>query len=243
MKILRPFQLGTWLSIGSPVIAELAAECGFDWVLFDLEHGCATDAAIPDQLRALKGTDTRAIVRVGAPHPDLIGRLLDWGADGIMVPHVRSAAEAAAIVESMRYAPDGHRGMSRSARAYGYGLRPPSKAEPVREATLMVQIENIEGVQHATEIAAVEGVDVLFIGPADLQFDLQARANAAAPDYANCLHQVVNAARASGKSAGILIRERNELQVHLGLGFRQIAIDSDLSLLRKGYKEILQNAT
>lgn len=243
MKILRSFQLGTWLSIGSPVIAELAAECGFDWVLLDLEHGCATDAALPDQLRALKGTGTQAIVRVGAPHSDLISRVLDWGADGIMVPHVKSAAEATAIVQSMRYAPLGHRGMSRSSRVYGYGLKPPSNSEPIRQAMLMAQIENIEGVQNAAEIAAVDGVDVLFVGPADLQFDLKARANAAAPDYANCLHQVVNAARNAGKSSGILVRERNELQVHLGLGFRHIAIDSDLALLRKGYKDILQNAT
>ena len=88
--------IGTWLSVGSPVIAEVAALCGFDWVLLDLEHGSAPEAAIPDQLRALRGSQTKGIVRVGAPHPDLIARVLDWGADGVMVPHVNSVAEAAA---------------------------------------------------------------------------------------------------------------------------------------------------
>ena len=92
--------LGTWLSIGSPVIAELAAQCGFDWVLLDLEHGCGTEATILPQIQAIRGTATSAIVRVGAPHPELIARVLDWGAHGIMVPHVNSAAEAEGIVRA-----------------------------------------------------------------------------------------------------------------------------------------------
>ena len=71
--------IGTFLSIGSPAVTELAAECGFDWVLIDLEHGCESEAALPDQLRALRGSNTIAIVRVSAPHPDLIARVLDWG--------------------------------------------------------------------------------------------------------------------------------------------------------------------
>ena len=91
-------RLGTWLSIGSPAIAELAGLCGFDWVLLDLEHGCETEAALPNQIRALRGSHTQAIVRVGAPHPDLISRVLDWGANGIMVPHVNSAAQAEATI-------------------------------------------------------------------------------------------------------------------------------------------------
>ncbi len=106
-----PPSIGTWLSTGSPVIAELAALSGFDWVLLDLEHGNESEAALPNQLRGLRGSRTRGIVRVGAPHADLISRVLDWGAHGIMVPHVNSAAEAARIVQSAHYAP-------RSARAF-----------------------------------------------------------------------------------------------------------------------------
>ena len=102
--------LGTWLSIGSPVIAELAADSGFDWLLFDLEHGSGSEAALLPQLQAIRGTDTAGIVRVGAPHPDLIARVLDWGAQGIMVPHVNSAAEASNIVQAAHYPPRGSRG-------------------------------------------------------------------------------------------------------------------------------------
>ena len=91
----EPF-IGTWLSLGSPIIAELASASGFDWLLFDLEHGTHSDAVLMGNLQAIKGTAAMAIVRVGAPHPDLILRALDWGSAGIMLPHVESAAEAEA---------------------------------------------------------------------------------------------------------------------------------------------------
>ena len=103
--------IGTWLSLASPVVAEVAAESGFDWVLIDLEHGCESEAALPNQLRALRGSDTLAIVRVSAPHPDLIARVLDWGAHGIMIPHVNSVAEARHCVDAATYPPQGHRGV------------------------------------------------------------------------------------------------------------------------------------
>ena len=232
-KVLR---LGTFLSIGSPAIAELAAESGFDWVLIDLEHGCESDGGLPHQLRALRGSRTKAIVRVGAPHAELISRVLDWGADGIMVPHVNSAAEAEAIVQAAHYAPRGHRGFSRTVRAYGYGLRPPGDKMPA--PLLMAQIESVVGVTHAAEIARVEGVDVLFVGPADLQFDLKHQP-ASEQDYASCLRSVVAAAEAEGKAAGILVRELADLHSHVDLGFTHIAVDSDLSILRNAYRQVL----
>lgn len=232
-------QLGTWLSLGSPVVAELAATSGFDWLLFDLEHGCGTEATLLPQLQAIRGTAAAAIVRVGAPQADLIGRVLDWGADGIMVPHISSAEEAAACVRAMRYPPLGGRGVSRSVRAYGYGLRPFAPAAPL----FMAQIETIEAVERAAEIAQVDGVDVLFVGPADLQFDLQARTEKATRDFAACLAHVAVSAAAAGKACGLLLRDRAELPRMLELGFTCIAIDSDLGLLRAGYQNILTHTS
>lgn len=231
--------LGTWLSVGSPVIAELAALCGFDWVLLDLEHGSASEATLPDQLRALRGRPTKGIVRVGAPHGDLIARVLDWGADGIMVPHVNSVAEAKSIVQAAHYVPRGHRGYSRTVRAYDYGLRSPDEA-PM--PLIMTQIETIEGVSHAADIARVDGVDVLFAGPADLQFDLKNRPGSAPGDYAYCLQMVVAAARDAGKAAGILVRDPADVAHHRDLGFTYIAVDSDLSILRKAWLQTLQES-
>lgn len=228
-------RLGTWLSSGSPAIAELIGLSGFDWVLLDLEHGCESEAALPHQLRALRGSRTAPIVRVGAPHADLIARVLDWGAQGIMVPHVNSAAQAESIVQAAHYAPRGHRGLSRTVRAYDYGLNPPGPETP--PPLILAQIETIEGVEHAAEIARVDGIDVLFVGPADLQFDLKNRAASAPRGYQQCLTSVAAAARAAGKAAGILVRDQADLQPHRDLGFTHIAVDSDLAILRKAYQQ------
>lgn len=225
--------LGTWMSLGSPVVAELAAQCGFDWLLFDLEHGCGSEAALLPQLQAIRGTDTAAIVRVGAPHADLIARVLDWGADGIMVPHVSSAAEAEACVQAAHYAPRGRRGFSRSVRAHGYGLRPPSTEPPL----IFAQIENIEGVENVHAIADVDGIDVLFVGPADLRFDLEARPALATRDFDACLREVAAAA----KPGGILLRDRAEANKLRALGFTHIACDSDLGILRTAYQNIVSH--
>jgi 2-dehydro-3-deoxyglucarate aldolase/4-hydroxy-2-oxoheptanedioate aldolase len=229
--------LGTWLSIGSPVVAELAADSGFGWLLFDLEHGCALEDALLGQLQATRGTAAQKIVRVGAPHPDLIARVLDWGADGIMVPHVNSAAEAERCVEAMFYPPRGRRGFSRTVRAYGYGLRAPQEGEFPPAPRFLAQIESLEGVEQAKAIAAVPGVDVLFVGPADLRFDLNARQ--ATRSYEDCLAVVIDAAREAGKAAGILVRDVKDLPGLRQQGFTWLAIDSDLAILREKYRQIV----
>ncbi len=231
--------LGTWLTIGSPVIAELAAEVGLDWLLIDLEHGCGSEAALFPQLQAIRNAGTAAIVRVGAPHPDLILRALDWGADGIMVPHVSSPAEAEACVQAAHYPPRGRRGVSRSARAYGYGLRWPADPTALPAPLLMAQIETIEGVEQAPAIARADGIDVLFVGPADLNFDLQARPALAVHTYEGCLQRVAAAAAEAGKACGILVRSAADLQAVQALGYRWLAMGSDLALLREGFRQIV----
>lgn len=231
--------LGTWLSLGAPVIAELAAECGFHWLLIDLEHGCTTDATVLPQLQAVRGTGAAVIVRVGAPHPDLIARVLDWGAHGLMVPHISSPEEAEACVQAMQYPPRGRRGVARTTRAGGYGLRPPGPPGSNPVPLFMAQIENIEGVARAHEIAAVDGVDTLFVGPADLHFDLQARPDLARHTYQECVQAVADAASTAGKASGILLREPAAIATHHALGFTHIAIDSDLGLLRAGYQRLV----
>jgi 2-keto-3-deoxy-L-rhamnonate aldolase RhmA len=239
----RQLHLGTWLSVGSPIIAELAAESGFDWLLFDLEHGCGSEAALLPQLQAIRGSKAAAIVRVGAPHADLIARVLDWGADGIMVPHVSSAGEAEACVRAAHYPPRGKRGFSRTVRATGYGVRPFDPAGADAAPLICAQIENIEGVENSRAIAAVEGIDVLFVGPADLRFDLEARSALATRDYEACLREVAASAAAAGRQCGILLRDPGQLTRHRELGFTQIAIDSDLGLLRAGYQTIVASTS
>jgi 2-dehydro-3-deoxyglucarate aldolase/4-hydroxy-2-oxoheptanedioate aldolase len=228
------FHLGTWLSSGSPVIAELAGLCGFDWLLFDLEHGGVNEAGLLQNLQALRGSRSAAIVRVGAPHPDLIQRVLDWGADGVMIPHVDTAEIAQACVRAVRYPPHGRRGYSRSVRTYDYGLNAPDAS---LQPLIFAQIESEEAVVNVQSIAAVEGVDVLFVGPADLAFDLKASGSKRA--YDACLDQVAAAARAAGKLAGILCRNENDVAPLTGRGFNVQAVDSDLAILRQRYGDLV----
>lgn len=232
--------IGTWLSIGSPVIAELAAASGFDWLLFDLEHGAHSDAVLLGNLQAIKGTPALPIVRVGAPHPDLILRALDWGSAGIMVPHVESAAEAAGCLQAIHYPPRGRRGISRSARVYEYGLRPMPAPPDLPSPVLFAQIETLQGVQQVDEIAAVDGVDVLFVGPADLAFDLSVRRNGHTPAYEDCLARVAAAARAHGKQAGILVRTMSDIPALRDRGFTHFAVESDLGIIRNRYTQLLE---
>jgi len=231
--------IGTWLSIGSPVIAELAAVSGFDWLLFDLEHGAASDAALMGSLQAIRGTPAKAIVRVGTLHTDLIMRALDWGSAGIMMPHVESATQAQQCLQAIHYSPRGRRGFSRSVRAYDYGLRSPADLPP---PLFFAQIESMHGVEEASRIAATEGVDVLFVGPSDLAHDLSVRGNSHTLPYEECLQRVVGAAREAGKQPGILVRKMDELPGLTAMGFTHVAIESDLGILRSGYQTMLARA-
>ena len=227
--------LGTWLSIGSPVIAELAAVCGLDWVLLDLEHGCGSEADVPEQLRAVRGGPTRAIVRVPGDRPDLVARMLDQGADGVMVPHVDRVAQAEQFVRAASYPPRGQRGVSRTVRAHDYGLRPlDGRPAPL----LIAQIETLDAVHEAAGIAQVDGIDVLFVGPADLQHDLAVRQPTAAAGFEDCLDRVVAAARTAGKAAGILVREPGDLPRRMEQGFTFVAVQSDVAILRDAFRSL-----
>lgn len=232
----RSICTGVWLSCGSPVVAELAALSGLDWVLFDMEHGCTTDGALLSSLQAVRGTSTAFVVRVPSAERDPICRALDWGADGIMVPHVATPDQARQCVRWMRHAPHGNRGFARSTRGTDYGLRTPhpSDAPPV----FMPQIETPDSVAHAAGIAEVDGVDVLFVGPADLRHSIESAPPGTLPKpfdtFDACLHHVASL----NKPTGILLRDESELKPMTRLGFRVLAIGSDLSFLKAGFASI-----
>jgi len=220
--------------MGSPVIAELAGLCGFDWLLIDLEHGAVGEMALFQMLQALRGTPTAVIVRIGALHPELIQRVLDWGADGIMVPHVDTAEQARAVVRSSRFPPRGTRGYSRSVRACDYGFDlSGSSFDPL----IFTQVESAQAVSNVHEIAAVDGVDVLFVGPADLNLDLKAFESSLS--YEKCLESVSKAAADNGRLAGLLNRNESEVDALKAKGFMVQAVDSDLAILRGRFKELV----
>jgi len=232
------FSLGTWISSGSPVVAELASQYPFDWILIDFEHGAASDASIPEMLRGASPGQPAVIVRVPELQPSLIARALDWGADGIMLPHVRSAQEARQCVQAMHYPPHGYRGYSSSVRAYGYGTAAP--ADPAKvQPLLFAQIEDLAGVNDSEAIAAIAGVDVLFVGPADLKLALANETMPEKPTFDDAVRTVAAAAAMHGKRAGILLRDHTQVQPMHSLGYSCIAVDSDIALLRQGYEQLI----
>ena len=237
----RDLGLGTWITIGSPVVTEVVSNYGFDWLLFDLEHGCMSEEGMIANMQAVRGAETKIIVRVGELRHSLIGHALDYGAAGIMLPHVENAATAREALEAMYYPPYGDRGLSTSARSFGFGSRVPKDIAAMERPLFMTQIESYDGVMNAEEIAAVEGVDVLFVGPRDLGYELSVRPAEKTMEMDEALQRVAAAASKHGKQAGILVRNVADLPKLREYGYTALAAGSDLGMLRAGYRELLKN--
>jgi len=171
--LAREWVGGTFINLGSPLTVEMAGCAGFDWLLLDHEHGPGSDETLLHQLQAAGTTSAVPIVRIAANEPPRFKRALDIGAGGVMVPMVSNAAEAQAAVAAFRYPPRGIRGVAKLNRACDFGVGFDDYFAHAHEwLVLMPQIETPEGVENAAEIAAVDGVDVLFVGPMDLTTNL-----------------------------------------------------------------------
>ena len=231
---------GTWITIGAPVVTEVVSGLGFDWLLFDMEHGMMTVHSLMDYMHAVSASDSKVIVRIDEMSEPLIGHVLDYGADGIMVPHVSDSETAKTIVKAMNYPPIGDRGLSTSTRSFQYGRDVPQDLNTYQQPLLLVQIEDFDGVMNAESIASVDGVDILFVGPRDLGWDLSVRPADKTFDFDEALQRVADAAKKYHKQAGILVRNMNDIPKLQSFGFTALAIGSDLGMLRSGYKQIIQ---
>lgn len=204
--------VGTFLNLGSPLAAEICARAGFDFAVVDLEHGAGTEAELIPTLQALGSCG--AIVRVESAERPRVQRALDAGADGVMVPRVGSAAEAVAAVAATRYPPRGARGVAYMNRGADFGA-----GAPEADALVAIQVETRGAVDEAREIAGIDGVDVLFVGPADL--------GAALGTSELPLDAIVAAAREEGKAAGLFTRTREDAERALERGFRFVTVGAD----------------
>ena len=219
--------LGAFLGLGSPVAAELCTTGGFDWLLVDLEHGWGGEADLRPQLQALSGGDAAPLVRVPRSERAVISRALDAGAHGVMVPRIDTADEARAAASYMRYPPGGVRGVASSTRGSLFA------AEEQREPLGIIQIESETAVANAREIAELDGVDVLFVGPSDLSAAMGVGVTDPRVDAA--YDAVVEAARGAGKAPGVFAKGR-PVDEFVERGFRFIAVGSDTSFLLAGMK-------
>jgi len=230
---------GCWLNLGSALTAEIVGLAGFDWALIDLEHGAGEEKDVLSQLQALEHTGTAAIVRVESAERQRIHRVLDAGAEGVMCPHIDNPAEARMVVNGLRYPPGGSRGVAKMVRAAGFGKNFTEYSNTANENIVgIVQIETIEALNHLEEIAAIDGIDVLFIGPADLTMSLGIFGQFDHPLYKDALKATVSAAQKAGKATGILLFNPDDYHVYYEMGIRMIACGADASFVAEGSRNM-----
>jgi 2-keto-3-deoxy-L-rhamnonate aldolase RhmA len=219
---------GLFLDLGSPISAELASRAGYDWLVVDLEHGAGTEADLLLLLHSVEAGGAAALVRPQSGERLRIGRALDMGARGIVVPRLNSADEAREAVSFLRYPPEGVRGVALRARGADLGAFTHDRVGEISQRIVgLVQIESTGALADADAIAAIDGVDVLFVGPADLSHSLGVPGRFSDRRYQEALTTVVAACRAHGKAAGILVYDPGVVPAHLELGFRFVGIGSD----------------
>jgi 2-keto-3-deoxy-L-rhamnonate aldolase RhmA len=236
--------IGAFSDLASPLAAELLGTAGFDWAVLDLEHGAASETDLLPLLYAVGTTSMAPIVRPQSAERLRVGRALDLGAAGIMLPQLKSIDEVRTAVSYLRYPPVGQRGVALRTRGAGMGsLGHADVARTINERIVgIVQIEAASTVADADAIAALDEVDVLFVGPADLTHSLGIPGQFDDQRYLDALRAVVDACRAHGKAAGILIYDPAALPPLIEMGFRFIGLGSEGSFVSAGAAAMLRAA-
>jgi 2-dehydro-3-deoxyglucarate aldolase/4-hydroxy-2-oxoheptanedioate aldolase len=223
--------LGTFVGTASPVTAEVCAAAGVDWIVLDLEHGSGGEEQVRDVVPAVGAYGVPTVVRVESAARIRLGRVLDLGAAGVMLPRMESAAEVAEALRHLRYPPDGDRGVATYNRACRFGLDPGALDRADDEILTVVQIESARAIEQIGAIAALEGVDVLFVGPRDLSHDLGVPGDTGAPAFVDAVGLVREAAARHGKACGLLVPDGAAAAARRAEGWTFVAIGSDTTLL------------
>lgn len=233
--LAREWLAGTFLNLGSPVTVEIAGLAGFDWILIDHEHGPGGQDTLLHQLQAAAATPAFPVVRIAQNETPRFKRVLDMGALGVMVPYVSTAAEARAAVSAMRYPPHGIRGVAKFNRGAGFGGDFEEYYAHAHERLVtVIQIETTEAINRIDEIAAVDGADVLFVGPTDLSYNMGIRDQLESAQFTDALKRVSDAAKKHGKAAGILVHNNALVPKVRDLGYTFTALGSDGGGVRAG---------
>lgn len=224
--------IGCWTSLANPISTEVLGVAGFDWLLLDGEHSPNDVISFVPQLMALKDSVSAPVVRPSSNDVVEIKRLLDAGFYNFLVPFVDSVDEARRAVAATRYPPQGIRGVSVSQRSNRYGTVPDYFKGINDQICVMVQIESRAGVAAARDIAAVDGVDCVFVGPSDLAAGYGHLGNASHPEVQSAIATVFADAKACGKASGILAPVEADARRYLAMGATFVAVGSDLGVLR-----------
>jgi 4-hydroxy-2-oxoheptanedioate aldolase len=223
--------LGSWVQSAAPAVAEAMGVCGFDFLVVDMEHSPIGIAEAVSLLRAIAGTPAQPVVRLAWNDQILVKRILDAGARNLMFPFVQSAEEARAAVSYTRYPPDGVRGVAAVHRGSMYGRANDYFKTANDGIAVIIQLETPEAIERLPQIAAVPGVDALFVGPGDLSAAMGRIGEVGHPEVQALIAKAAQSARAAGKPVGIVAGNPDMLGRFMGYGYDWGAVASDLGML------------
>ena len=232
--------IGLWSHLCSPISIEILADCGYDWLLLDMEHSPNDLSEVLSQLQAMKGGSATPIVR--PPWNDMVTfkRLLDIGVQNLLVPYIQTAEEARLAVSYTRYPPHGVRGYAGAPRASNYGRVKDYAHLNANELCLLLQVETLQGLENLEAIAQVDGVDGVFIGPGDLSAALGHLGNPKHPDVLKAIDDAIARIKACGKAPGILTGDEALAKHYIAQGCLFVAVGADQNVLRDSATALLQ---
>lgn len=240
--VLGEVQYGLFCGLADTVATEVLAGAGFDWLMLDTEHAPNDLRSVLHQLQAAApyADSTSIVVRPAVGDPVLIKRLLDVGAQTLLVPMVESAEHAADLVAAVRYPPAGIRGVGTSLARAARWNRVPGYAQRADDVVCLVcQIESVIGVEQLEAIAAVDGVDALFVGPSDLAASMGHIGNPGHPDVQAAVDKAISAIVGAGKPAGVFAVAPDSAKRWIDLGASFVAIGVDVSLLARSATDLV----
>lgn len=234
-------QKGTFVSLGNSVATEIISKAGFDFVIIDLEHGVGNEKDILNQVQGVDNGLSAAIVRVEGHERQRVHRVLDLGAEGIMFPRIKTLEEAQEAIKALYYAPEGERGVAKMVRATNFGLEFDEYfANQKKDILGVIQIETEEVLGSLDSIAAIEGVDVLFVGPMDLSMALGIFGQFDHPKFTAALEATAKAAAKAGKTCGILLTNANQIPRYYKMGYRFFTLGADIGFINSGAQNTIK---
>src|SRR4051795_1491882 len=233
---------GSFLTLGSPLAAEALGLAGWDWLLVDLEHGGGHEAQLLPQILGAASAGVHALARVENDHRSRAARALDLGVEGLMCPQINSVEQAEAWASALHYGPAGSRGVALFPRGARFGTDPDAIRHAAERTLGIAQIESPSAVEAVEGIAAVDGIDVVFVGPSDLSHSMGVYRRFDDPAFRSAIERVVAAAEGAGKTAGIFLTSANDVERAVADGFRMIGIGSDGGYMLNAARTAVQQA-
>lgn len=230
---------GSWVSLCSPIGAEVMGLLGFDWLLIDMEHGAGDYQTLLGQLQALSGSGSEPFVRVQWNDAAVIKRVLDLGATGIMVPGIGGVEDARTAIAACKYPPEGIRGVA-SVRAARFGQDTTYLREANDQVLVIIQIETRSAVEQIEDIVALPGVDVAFVGPNDLAANLGHPGETGHPEVQEAIAKIDAAAKAKGVPLGSVSRDWSGSKALIDKGYQLVSMGADISFMMKASRRALE---